>query len=189
MDCSNPWCSRLPVAVLALALAVLTGCSRGTDAESNFGARAAQRAAQFQEALKGELTKAMAAGGPVEAIHVCSEKAPAIAAQLSGDGLKVRRIGTRVRNAANTPDEADAAALAVLAQPGAAPFTRTGTDGTARHYTPLRIAPLCLACHGKVEDLAAPVREQLTKLYPADQATGYALDELRGAVVVESAAR
>ena len=34
-----------------------------------------------------------------------------------------------------------------------------------------------------------PVREQLAKLYPADQATGYALDELRGAVVVEAAVR
>ena len=189
MDCSNPRCSRLPVAVLALALAVLTGCSRGGEADNDFGARAAQRAAQFQESLKAELTQAMAAGGPVEAIRVCSEKAPWIAAQLSGDGLRVRRIGTRTRSLANTPDEADAAVLAALAQPGAAPLTRAGEDGIARHYTPLRIAPLCLACHGKVEDLAVPVREQLAKLYPADQATGYALDDLRGAVVVEAAVR
>lgn len=189
MVCSKPWPSRRPVAVLALALAVLTGCGRGSEADNDFGARAAQRAAQFQDALKAELTHAMAAGGPVEAIRVCSEKAPWIAAQLSDDGCRVRRIGTRVRNVANTPDKVDAEALAALAQPGAAPLTRAGTDGIARHYVPLRIAPLCLACHGKVEDLAVPVREQLTKIYPADQAVGYALDELRGAVVVESAAR
>lgn len=189
MDSSNPWSSRFPVAVLALVFVAFAGCSRGGEAGNDFGARAAQRAARFQEALKVELTQAMAAGGPVEAIRVCSERAPLIATQLSGDGLKVRRIGTRTRNIANTPDEADASVLAALAQPGSAPLTRTGEDGIARHYAPLRIAPLCLACHGKVEDLAVPVREQLAALYPADQATGYALDELRGAVVVEAAAR
>lgn len=169
-----------------LALGLVVSCTPGGERDAE---RAAQLSARFQETLKAELTQAMASGGPAEAIRVCSERAPVIAAQLSTDGQKVRRIGTRVRNLANTPDEVDAAVLAEFAAGTAATVRKTDPDGVVRHYAPLRTAPLCIACHGKVEDLAPPVREQLAKLYPADQATGYALDELRGAVVVESSAR
>lgn len=45
-------------------------------------------------------------------------------------------------------------------------------------------APLCLTCHGQPEEIAPEVREKLQTLYPSDQATGYRLNDLRGAVSV-----
>ena len=43
--------------------------------------------------------------------------------------------------------------------------------------------PPCLVCHG--DNIAEPVRQALREQYPADAATGFAVGELRGAVVVD----
>ena len=43
--------------------------------------------------------------------------------------------------------------------------------------------PPCLVCHGG--RIAEPVRPALREQYPADAATGFAVGELRGAVVID----
>ena len=43
---------------------------------------------------------------------------------------------------------------------------------------------LCVTCHGKPEDIPAPLMEKIRAEYPDDQATGYSVGKLRGAVVV-----
>ncbi|MDM7323038.1 MAG: hypothetical protein P3W87_007185 [Gammaproteobacteria bacterium] len=53
-------------------------------------------AKEFGGTLKGELEKAMQAGGPVAAIEVCHSKAPAIAKELSGKyGAEVHRTSLK----------------------------------------------------------------------------------------------
>ena len=47
------------------------------------------------------------------------------------------------------------------------------------------VNPVCLTCHGRPEDLAPEVRARLQALYPRDQATGYRLGDVRGAVSVK----
>ncbi|MBS0204581.1 MAG: DUF3365 domain-containing protein [Planctomycetes bacterium] len=38
----------------------------------------------------------------------------------------------------------------------------------------------CLACHGPKDQIADDVQEQLTRLYPDDQAVGFNEGDLRG---------
>jgi len=45
-------------------------------------------------------------------------------------------------------------------------------------------APVCLQCHGEPAKLAPGVAEALKELYPDDQATGYSLGDLRGAISI-----
>jgi hypothetical protein len=59
---------------------------------------------------------------------------------------------------------------------------RTGRLGV---LTPIRVGGLCLQCHGQPDDLAPGVVESLERLYPDDQATGFAEGDLRGWFWVE----
>ena len=49
-------------------------------------------------------------------------------------------------------------------------------------YHPLVTNAMCLLCHG--QNLAPGVAELLVERYPGDRATGYAPNELRGAIKV-----
>jgi hypothetical protein len=50
---------------------------------------------------------------------------------------------------------------------------------TFRFMKAIPTAELCLACHGK--DLAPEVAAEIAESYPDDQATGFALGDIRGA--------
>lgn len=136
----------------------------------------------FEMKLKDELMRAMKEGGPANAVEVCSKRAEAIAQELSSDKLLVRRVGTRVRNPKNKPDEVDQRALGVLSE--ASPTYHVADP--QRFYRAIFAKPLCLGCHGAEETLAPEVVPVLAKLYAGDKARGYAAGDLRGAFVVEA---
>ncbi|PRP97519.1 hypothetical protein ENSA5_33550 [Enhygromyxa salina] len=154
------------------------------------------RTDRFQAELKAELLGAMEGdGGPVEAIAVCRERAPAIAAAMSEDGWVVGRTAARLRNPTNAPNEWQRRGLADLQQRAAGDNPdiaalewheiERGPEGKRLLY--MRAIPmggLCLGCHGPAEGLDPAVRDQLASLYPEDEATGFAVGELRGAFVV-----
>lgn len=199
---------------LASTLAVLSACKDSDDAGTNAPApkvgtnptgasgpapdpqrvaRAREVAMSFGKSLLGELTAAIDQGGPVAAIAVCNERAPALATAAATSEFRVRRIGTRVRNrATNTPTEAERAILSRMEsmEPDAlrTAAIEESPNGHPAVYVPILLAsPMCLMCHGEKATLAAEVREKLASLYPDDEATDYAVGDLRGAFVVESA--
>ena len=43
----------------------------------------------------------------------------------------------------------------------------------------------CLGCHGDIENISADVKTILNNKYPNDKATGYQMDDLRGAVSIQ----
>ncbi len=135
----------------------------------------------FEMKLKGELMAAMKKGGPDAAIAVCSERAQAIGNEMSKFGLRVRRVGTRIRNPKNLPDDHDQRAMQVLS----AESPTYHLAEPPRYYRAIFAKPLCLSCHGQQHELAPGVEGQLAKLYPQDNAIGYAAGDLRGAFVVE----
>ncbi|HEX7035444.1 MAG TPA: DUF3365 domain-containing protein, partial [Pseudomonadales bacterium] len=145
---------------------------------------------EFQQALQTELQAALAEGGPVRAIDVCREVAPAIAARVSAEsGAEVGRTALRVRNPHNAPD-ADAVRVLerfraeVAAGVGAAPeHYQVHEDGSARYMRAIVLNPPCTTCHGT--SLAPAVAEALSQHYPEDRATGFEVGELRGAFVVD----
>lgn len=177
-----------PVAALA---ALVCACAFAAGPEDPRLERSRDVADAFQKALKEKLTSAIEAGGPVNAIGVCKEEAPKIAAQLSAQsGAQVRRTALRIRNPANAPDEDARAALehfqSVLAR-GAAPQTlerfEARPDGSARYMKAIVVQPPCLACHGT--EISAPVQAALKQHYPHDQATGFRTEDLRGAFLID----
>lgn len=156
-------------------------------------AEPAALAARFQQELGAKLQAAMQAGGPVNAIAVCRDEAPAIASRLSRlSGWQVKRVGTRVRNPlTGVPDAWEQSGLAQFQQrlQAAEAANRIdmleivdGSQGQAvRYMKAIVMAPQCLACHGAQEAQPPALRAALGSEYPHDAATGYAAGELRGA--------
>jgi hypothetical protein len=152
-------------------------------------AQSRELVARFQGDLSGRLKEAMAAGGPVHAIDVCSRDAPAIAARLSAEsGAAVGRVAAAARNPANAADAGERATLeefrrAIADGADEAPSAYVvATDGSSTFMKAIVTQPQCLACHGAV--LAPEVASAVGRRYPEDQATGFAAGDLRGAFVV-----
>ena len=148
---------------------------------------------QLGTELKGELSRALAGGGPAAAIDICRTRAPEIAARLSREsGAVVSRTALRVRNPANAPGDLERAVLeqfaADLASGHAEMPLEAAVDlnrGGRIEHLYMRAIPmeaLCTTCHGAT--LAPDIAAAIAKAYPLDQGTGFATGELRGAFKV-----
>ncbi|MGM0632538.1 MAG: Tll0287-like domain-containing protein [Pseudomonadota bacterium] len=150
--------------------------------------RASEIASAFVNTLQPTLQQAMASGGPVEAIDVCAEQAPRIAADLASDsGWEVSRVSLRPRNVTSaTPDDWERSVLEQFDQrqqegePGGGIRTSEVVNGTFRYMQAQPAGPLCLTCHG--DSISEDVRSALAEHYPEDMATGYSAGEIRGAI-------
>ena len=143
--------------------------------------------------LKTQLVSTMADSGPVAALVECSSNAELLTNSVATElGVRVGRSTMRPRNPANRgPDWVEA----WLSEQGHRQAEGvTGVESTARRpdgtqiaqvLRPLGIAPPCLVCHGDPETLAPELKAELSARYPNDQATGYALGDLRGAMWAE----
>jgi hypothetical protein len=161
---------------------------RYTPAERAAIARAESAATRLADTLRTRLTRALETGTPASAVEVCTRDAPRVVATLARGNTRVGRASLRLRNPENAgpawvsdwlthradhpPDEAYAVTRIV--------------DGEARVLRPIRVEAPCLACHGDATTVAPDVRAALRARYPADEAAGYALGDLRGAVWASS---
>jgi hypothetical protein len=147
--------------------------------------------------LGGKLKEAMGTQGPVEAVSVCKQIAPQIANDLSKQtGWQVGRVGTRARNAqTGVPDAWQTKALAQFGQrikqgekPDTMEFAEVVTAPSGKHELryakAIALQPMCVTCHGSAESIPDGVKARLQAEYPLDQATGYQVGDLRGAVVI-----
>lgn len=148
---------------------------------------------EFMTQLKGELKGAMKAGGPVNAINVCKEKAPAIAKNLSEKyGWKVARTSLKTRKASNAPDAWETKVLNTFetrkakgedVKPMA--YFEAVDNNSKKSFRFMKAIPtgeVCLKCHG--ENIAPPIKAKLQELYPDDKATGFKLGDIRGAFTI-----
>ncbi|HSD69422.1 MAG TPA: DUF3365 domain-containing protein [Woeseiaceae bacterium] len=140
----------------------------------------------FAGRLQAALQSAMASGGPVNAIGVCKDLAPAIASELSRErGAAVSRTSLRLRNPANLARDWQVGVLEDFdahkgTDPGAAPdFFEARPDGQFRYMKAIPTGGLCLTCHGTT--IPDDVRELLNEHYPHDRALGYEAGDMRGA--------
>jgi hypothetical protein len=184
--------------MLRIATALIIALLFSNHAQANESLK--QRAAdskkvvmEFMTSLKGELKAAMKAGGPVNAINVCHEKAPAIAAELSQKhGWKIARTSLKTRNPANSPDIWETKVLNDFEARKAkgedvkpmAFFEAVDADGKQnfRFMKAIPTGEVCLKCHGT--DIAPAVKAKLQELYPNDMATGFKLGDIRGAFTI-----
>lgn len=173
-----------------LLLSALTAC-QPADSEADLEAlekQADEWVGRFVGSLQPTLQQAMAEGGPVHAITVCSEEAPKIAADLAEEsGWAVTRVSLQPRNQASArPDDWERSVLEDFDQrqrageAGATLRASEVVEGEFRYMQAQPTGPLCLTCHG--QNIGDDVRSALADRYPDDQATGYAAGEIRGAI-------
>lgn len=142
--------------------------------------------------LKGQLMKAMQDGGPSSALEVCTGQGQSLTASVVEDtGVQVGRSSLRLRNPKNAPSDwvevwlDEHGERKVDGAPPIESFRRvvdTPDGRMARIVRPIVVEPPCLKCHGSPDDLAPGIAEDLAQHYPKDQATGYAVGDLRGAL-------
>jgi hypothetical protein len=142
-------------------------------------------------AIKGvvsELENAIKNNGPKEAVKFCNENLPSIMTKIKaevGENLKIQRKTDKTRNPKNLADDIDRAALDYFKND----FTKQKTnfiketENNYIYFQPIYIKPTCLICHGK--NIEKSLDQEIKKLYPNDQATGYELGDLRAVIRIE----
>ena len=154
-------------------------------------------AQSLMQQLKHSMKHAMKNGGVTGAIEICAERAPAIAGEVSrARGWKVTRVSTRVRNPMlGMPDAYEQQVLSEFKRRMARGESPKGLISAAmveepdgryfRFMRAITVQPQCLTCHGAEGDIPSAVAALLNKRYPHDQATGYGIGDLRGAVSIK----
>lgn len=181
---------RTGIAVLLL-LAAGGGTAYAYDDAALLKGRAA--AAALNDTLGARLARSLKESGPEGAMSVCAYQAQALADEIAGkEGVKVKRTSLKLRNPANAPDAYEKELLARFsadAREGSLPDEsmderRENGRKVFRYVKPLVVGPLCVACHGRPEEISEEVRKMLESRYPQDAATGYGAGEFRGIVSV-----
>ncbi len=196
-------CKRTSLTACVVAgwlAAVAIAAGGGVRADNDISRRetaAREVAAAFIQGLGTALKNEMGKGGPAAAISVCKEIAPDIAGKLSRThGWRVTRVGTRVRNPMlGLPDVWEQQVLARFVERAGRNesfkdmvYSEVVSEPNGRYYRFMQaigVQELCLTCHGPKDQIPQSVRDALARHYPADQATGYRLGELRGAISIK----
>ena len=167
------------------------------DDQSALTLKARVIAGQLVQQLGAELKKEMSSNGPGSAISVCKSLAPEIAGRLSREqGAKVARVSLKSRNPllgqADIWEQTVLARFDQLNAQGEKPETlehaELVTEPQGRYFRYMKaipVQPLCLTCHGTQEVIPPEVKAILAKEYPHDQATGYSMGQIRGAVTIK----
>ncbi|MEL6344677.1 MAG: DUF3365 domain-containing protein [Myxococcota bacterium] len=158
---------------------------------------AAQGAARkLGTSLKGRLSSAMQSDGPKGAVTACADEAQGMTAlATAGSRARAGRAALKLRNPANAnapewvkqwlDEQGHRSAEGVR---GISETHRDGDAMVARVLKPIPVEGVCLTCHGDPAAIPEEVKAALAERYPADQATGYALGDLRGALWAEARA-
>ena len=173
---------RFLIPVVLTSVLILAGNS--VVAQQSDPAYGAQLLAPFKRQLQAALQEGLAQG-PAEAIAACQVRAPEIVSELSQDGVRLGRASHRLRNPANVaPDWVQPILDGYARNPAVtAPQTVAVSADRTGYVEPIIVQPLCLTCHGS--NISADVADKISRRYPQDRATDYAVGDLRGVFWVE----
>lgn len=141
--------------------------------------RAEQILSKFQQQLKAELMTGLKQG-PQQAIAVCQDKAPQIAASLSSATTQLGRTSHKLRNAANQPPAWVKPLLNNYRQTPQLHIAQQLIldNGDFGYVKPIYVQPPCLKCHGG--NIDPQLQAELSSRYPSDNATGFRKGDFRG---------
>lgn len=147
---------------------------------------------EAQAVLAKNLKAAITAGGAENALAFCNTNAINLTDSMAGIlNAKLKRVTDKPRNQINlvSADELNyMTAMREEIAKGEKPKPQLIDLPGGKHiaYYPIMTNDLCLQCHGKEgENIWEATLEKIKQLYPADKATGYLANELRGLWVVE----
>jgi hypothetical protein len=178
---------------LSISLAALISAGPGLAvADSTAGASDEAKALikQYATSLQSELVGAIKSGGPINAVGVCQDKAPAIATSLSETSdWEIGRTSLKTRNANNAPDaweqqvleqfESLKAAGNPVAEMAYAEVVEVDGQKVYRFMKAIPTQEVCLTCHGS--EIDPELAQAIDEAYPEDQARGYSAGDIRGA--------
>jgi hypothetical protein len=185
--------------LLPLFLTVLycCGCSEKTDTglSEQYKDELRQDSKEFMESLRTVLVKEMQTNGVLAAVSVCSDTAQILTNEYGAEkGIYIKRVSFNNRNAGNYPDKFEADGLRhfeELKNSGRLDETteifnivEEGGFKSVRYLKPIITQAPCLSCHGPAESISPEVKSIIDTNYPEDKATGYQINDLRGAVSV-----
>ncbi|RLD93838.1 MAG: hypothetical protein DRJ29_07680 [Bacteroidetes bacterium] len=142
-----------------------------------------------QSELLKNVSNAMKKGGPGYAIDFCNTRAMLLKDSLSRlNNCQIRRIAIKYRNPADMPqtktEEDQLSQYQHANQKGDSIKPKVYLfDDRIEYYQPILINKgSCLICHGKPgKQIAEETLEKIKARYPNDLATGFALNDFRGA--------
>jgi cytochrome c553 len=129
--------------------------------------------------------------GTAGALSFCSTRAIHLTDSMgNAQNVKVKRVSDKPRNPDNMASGAELDYILeqkqVLAQGAEMRAEIHESDGNWIGYYPITTNAMCLQCHGQVgENIKPEIDTQIKEIYPADKATGYGENELRGIWVVQ----
>lgn len=146
------------------------------------------------ETLQSKMKEQLKDGDLMKTLHFCSDSAYNLTQEVSDklpNGVTVKRISLKFRNPANAPKEDEAKVLESFEKlknsNAELPknFVEKVDANRYKYYKPLVINnDVCLKCHGK-QSKDVEFKRALAERYPLDNAMGYEMGDVRGAVVVE----
>jgi hypothetical protein len=146
----------------------------------------------LHDALRRELTAALAEGGPAFAIKSCHIDVAGVIQRIGRpEGIAAGRTSDRLRNPTNAPAAWAAPLVGANAGRRARDIEGYAVDlGSAVGVLrPIAQQPMCASCHGSAKTLDPAVRKVLAERYPADKALGFEEGEIRGWFWVEVSKR
>lgn len=165
-----------------------------TFTQSEAAAEGLEIVSASEATLKGVLMSKVQVDGFEGAVEYCKVHAAPLTDSLSlVFNADVRRTSFRYRSQNNAPDSVDRIVLSKYEENyefggSMDPLVEEVEEGQFRYYSPIRVQPLCLNCHGMPgESLTADLHALILETYPEDRAVGYEIGDFRGAWVVEFA--
>lgn len=138
---------------------------------------------QAQQVLLTNVAGAMKQGGPVHAVEFCNINASSLMDSLSElHHVSISRVSEKNRNPNNKASGFEIDLLTTLESLNLKD-TVLVAQGKTTYYKSIRLGmPACIKCHGVPnEDINEATLSVLNQRYPNDLATGYKLEDFRGA--------
>lgn len=183
------------------ACAMLAVCATAAIAQDEVSRKSVEEsrklAAELALALRNQLIKEMQISGPLRSLIVCKYSCPEL---LSGPsrrtGWRISAVSLKPRNPAlGTPDTWEQKVLIDFGRRVARGDKAEGLETSEivsepqgkffRYAVAMPVERLCLACHGKEEEISPAVKAQLAIDYPFDRATGYSKGQIYGIVAIK----
>lgn len=186
------------IASLSLILSfLLVGCSEKKKEVSRDQIIAMRTtASDFMKDLKNILIKQIQSDGVLQAVSVCSDTAQVLTNNFGIErGIYIKRVSLKNRNPHNYPDDFEKKVLNQFElfhqnnelnnETEFAEIIKENGYNYLRYMKPIIVQPECLNCHGNQTEMMPEVNNLISQRYPDDNAVGYKLGDLRGAVSIK----
>ena len=189
--------------LLALTLLVMLNVSTLAHAQmpelEEFISQSRTNTANFKSRLSRIRDMEIETLGLPTAVEVCRIMAPQLYLEFSVDrNILLRRVSLRPRNVIK--GHADAWEQAGLLKMHELAGNKEKSSGMEiaelveepagkyfRYLSPIIASPQCMKCHGSATEIDSRVVNILQHHYPGDQATGYQVGDLMGAITIKQA--